>query len=395
MSTIDYKFNLDSFKEIESNEQISPSLGANVFNYDRMKDALEEEQIAAIKEMVSTDNDKFHSLAEYFPITSQYQNATEYDKFQILMSLSEEFLESSTIEWLNTDITITEVTDAIKQLPLIINQNYADDDIRVDFEVLSSSTAVNIEEYLITGNGQGTIDYNGTREYTDVVRTIEVSALTQSLAKPARTIKIRLKNPVGTGSYWPKIIVSAPVTSGYVYIFDRTLTCNTDFTTGSTKEDQAVRIANAWNSLPNHQFNAGPHPTTGATQYTKAVAVATGNVVEFQIDTTLALASYAFYFYNQNMNNVSFKGNLNSYYYYYLPAGLRHDSETWNITVGAKSILTVTIAGHGARPGIVSMLSYDATTRRMTKRGQVPRTSVSGLQEQLDSIIARLKNKGF
>lgn len=367
----------DEFKQFEAEEAISEPLVRSYMFVDEMRNGI-------IVEEILQDRSKFHNAI---------------DTFQSVADINEEVLESLTIEWFNTAITLTEVTDPTNQLTAVLNTSIADDIVRVDYEVLPTSTAVNIEEYLITGNGEGTMDFNGG---IDIVKTIEVNALTQALAKPARTINVRLKNPVGTGNHWPKIIFNGIATTGGIYLFDRTVQVS-EFGVGSTAADSAQRFANFWNTnYQNSNFHMGYNKDANGNNttaiYGRATAVVSGNVVEMRFSNLAELTdnwSTVFYNYN-NMNNVIMRGNTSgSNFLYVSPQNGGRTGEAWTLTVGLKSNAVVTIAGHGARPGIVSMLSYDADTRRMTKRAQVPQTAVFGLKTQLDSILQRLKNKGF
>ena len=367
----------DEFKQFEVEEAISEPLIRSYTFIDEMRNAI-------IVEEILQDRAKSHYSA---------------DNFQSLADIDEEVLESLTIEWFDTAITLTEVTDPTNQLTAVLNASVADDIVRVDYEVLSTSTAVNIEEYLITGNGTGSMDFNGG---IDIVKTIEVNALTQALAKPARTINVRLKNPVGTGSHWPKIIFNGIATTGGIYLFDRTVHVS-EFGVGSTAADSAQRFTNFWNATyQNSTFHMGYNKDANGNNttpiYGRATAVVSGNVVEMRFSNLIELTdNWSAIFYNYNgMNNVVMRGNVASNYLQYVsPQNGGRTGEAWTLAVGPKSTAVVTIAAHGARPGIVSMLSYDADTRRMTKRGQVPQTAVFGLKAQLDSILQRLKNKGF
>ena len=384
--------NLDKISD-PSGEAINPSEEASylLHNQDDFYAENEGESIIVGASFISTNNDKFDSAAISYAesITPSLEIKTlNVDNFQSLSDQTEETLEQDTIEWVLSSVTATEITDPSKSLGMMLNKTISDDSITASFQVLNTSTAENITEYLITGNGAGTVNFDGG---LSIIKNLDFQALTQVFAKPLRTVDIVINSVTGNGTYWPKIIISAPVTSGYIYIFDRYLYWNTDFVTGSSKEDQATIIAAAWNFNPNYQFYSGNNPGVGAV-YVKATAVAIGNMVEFRLDESLAVLDYSFIFQN-NMNNASMKGNLIGSYYHYLAAPNRRD--TWTLSVGAKNILTVSIAAHGVRAGVVSVFSYDAVTRRVTKRGQVPSSSVFGLNEKLEEFSNRLKNKGY
>ena len=376
----------DKFSERSDLEAIPQSLDKINLGYDRLSESeiFTEEQISHIKSFKYEDRSVFNELyiEEQFNTSSPSVTFLGFDIFNELYSIAEEYIETDTIEWFSTAVTATEVTDPSKTLLAVLNPYIIDDNIRIEYEIMSNSTAVNIEEYLMSSNGFGALNFNGG---ADQVASVQFDALPQAFAKPARTVNVRLKNAVGTGSYSPKIAFTAPVTTGAVYIFERYVR-HSEMGTGSTKEDQAQRFANTWNSLPNHQFYSGGN-------YSKAIAVATANVVEFIIDETLATVPFEFIFYNSGMDNVIMRGNLSGSYYIWMADKRRTGS--WTINVGAKSICTVTIAAHGARPGIVNFLSYDAETRRVTKRSQVPQTSIVGLAEKIAEFQTRLKNKGF
>lgn len=309
---------------------------------------------------------------------------TDHKEFQDLRNHVEEFLDLPEFEWKVAGITATEITDPSKLLPILMKTNVRAS-TSVSYQVQGNSSAANFLEYTMENDGNGTVTFApDSGGVFSPVKNLSFEALTQTFAKPERYVYVKLINPVGSGTYWPRIYITSAQFSGHqVRIFSRYLTCGTDFTAGSDLEVQAQKMAAAWNLNSSYTFNSG----------WKATAVAVGRTVEFRIDTTIAITdSPALEFYT-NSASMFMHGNLIGNSYYYLAGANRRDN--WTMGIGQNETMIVTIPAHGARPGIATLLSYNATTRRMTRRAQVPVNTVSGLVDKLAALDTRLKNRGF
>lgn len=393
---LDFHNNFDRLKDAQSAEEISPALTAReAYNLDKIGyEVIEAEIIGVERFATSTIIDKLSSrIAVYETIAVVPQPAVNSrDTFQTLANQAEDSLESNEVEWAFGTLGVSEITDAIKSLPILLRPNISAN-VSVEYEVLNTSTAQNIQEYLLDGNGQGTLTFGTVSGAQEFVKTLTFEALTQVLARPARTVNVRLKNAVGSGTFWPRFVIqTTPVNGESVFIFGQgTWYFGSQIPLGTSPADQAQKIAAYWNGL---------NPTFNGTW--KALAVAVGNSVEFQIDTALAtqdsgMNNYYTQFYSNTAKIVT-KGNMNGNYYVHIghvgnPLNERRDS--WTAVVGDVSTLVVTIAAHGARPGQISVFSYNQATKRAAKRAQLPNTMVSGLKEKLDELSQRLKNRGF
>lgn len=363
------------------------------FNFDKVFSgtSVELEQLADGHSETSTIRDTFHTLTTQETITAtKSQQTNNLDFFHSLVDQSVEQLEKLTIGWAFTSILLKEITDASKILPIILNPAVSGGNISVDYAVQNTSTAQNITEYEIDEGITGTLRFNGTN-WNEHVQYLTIKALTQIFAKQQRTVVIKLSNVVGSGTFWPSVSFKAPATAGqYFFLFQNYWYAGTQFPIGTSAADQAQKLATAWNAANPacYQTNTG--------HYYRAVATVSGSTVSFALtpDNPLTSISGTFSFYNGNMQNLWMVANGGGNPYIYLKDSDRRP-DNWNLTLDSQDTLIVTLDSHGPRPGTVSVFSYDTTTKRATKRGQVPTTAVSGLKDKLASIETRLKNRGF
>jgi hypothetical protein len=331
--------------------------------------------------------DTFHSLTtqEAVSVLATVQ-PNNFDSFSAIGDQTVESIEKMTVSWGFPSTLITEVTDAARLLPVVLNPYVVASNITVDYAVQNTSTAQNVTEYEVAEGITGTLDF-GSSDFNGHVRYLNIAALTQVFSKPQRTVVLKLSNVQGSGTFWPSVTFKQPAVAGrYMYLFNNYFYAGTHYPVGSSAEDQAQKLATAWNIA-----NLTCSQNTG-TGY-KAIATAVGTTVSFALTPIGLDTDGNFSFYNGDVANVLMYSNGGYPTYYYLAAPNRRDN--WELTLDSEDTLIVTIDAHGPRPGTVSVFSYDVTTKRATKRGQVPTTAVSGLKEKLTSIEARLKNRGF
>lgn len=395
--------NLDRTESPNTEDITSSVVGEPRLNVDSFKESGVAEPIALTKtytpENVDFDGFRKQLVKEVMSSASPRSQAL-VDHFAAIGDITkDEWLDSETVEWMVSALTATEITDPFKTLPAMVRSGFFADNMSAEYEVLNTSTAQNIVEYTIEpGNGAGTLDFE---DGTLPIKTLDFSALTQIFAKPDRYVYVKLKNIIGSGNTWPKIIVKEIYNNNgaYIRLFGRYIGSGggVPLAVGTSLEDQALKIAEAWNNGGTSSSMTNVSNGSGFTCHVQAVAV--GNVVEFVItdeDTNSNFTSITRgEFYNPGgMNGVSLVGNIHSDGNY-INLGRDTRKKTWSLSPGVNDTLTVTILGHGPRPGTTSLLSYDVKSKRNTKRGQVPQSTVSGLKEQLDNLSQRLKNKGF